>query len=68
MDIRQSLEPILAKSPADLTENDKAVLQARQSYLTEEELVTFGLVEPTEVVASTDVSEAPKTRKVKKTS
>lgn len=34
--------------PADLSESEQGFLQARRSYLTEEQRITFGITEPEE--------------------
>ncbi len=39
------LDRILALSPEDLTESDRGFLQARRSYLTEEQRINFGITE-----------------------
>lgn len=39
------LAELLAKSPVELTEEQMAFIKARRSYLTEEQLINFGLVE-----------------------
>lgn len=42
---KKYLAELLAKSPADITEPEMVFLKARRSYLTEEQLINFGLVE-----------------------
>lgn len=56
---RAELDRILALSPADITEAEQGFLQARRSYLTEEQRITFGIVEP-DAVSSGESAESAK--------
>lgn len=69
------LKELLAKEPNALTSLEMEILRARRSYLTDEQLVKYGLnetnVEPTPEVGATPVStpevEVPvKAKKAKK--
>lgn len=51
VEAKTELERILALDPAELSEAETAFLQARRSYLTEEQKVKFGIVETVEVEA-----------------
>ena len=40
---RTELDRILALTPPELSESDRAFLQARRSYMTEEQRINFGI-------------------------
>jgi len=71
---REALNAILAKDPTDLTDEDKAVIRARNSYLTEEQKAVHAEVlgeQPAAEDAPVDVPaenavEQPRTRRGRK--
>jgi hypothetical protein len=54
------LARILALSPADVTEAEHGFLQARRSYLTEEQRIKFGITETPETETAESAEEKPK--------
>jgi len=66
---RKTLDEILAKEPAALTDEDKGFMRARRSYLTEEQKAVFAevLAEASADEVSED-AEAAKPRKGRKPS
>jgi hypothetical protein len=57
------LDELLALEPAALTEEDRAFLMARRSYLTEEQRKAYGLTEAPVAEEPVETEEAPKKSK-----
>jgi hypothetical protein len=64
---RLALEAVLAQSPADVSEEDAAILRARRDYLTEEQKAVFAdaLAATTETPAETPAEDEKPQKKGK---
>jgi hypothetical protein len=65
---RAELDRILALEPAALTESDRAVLQARRDYLTEEQQNVYGVSDESSSETVSGESEQPRARRGRKAS
>lgn len=63
-DFMEKLADLRKRHPSDITESDRAFLQARRSYLSEHEKIAFGIADEAEPVA--DGESAEETKPLKK--
>jgi len=65
---KAELDRILSLDPADLSEAEQGFLQARRSYMTEEQRIKFGIAEASADNSQDEQDETPRRRSRKASS